>query len=251
MQPIRLVIRKLGYDIVRYKISTHFPPDFDRRHIEVIEKVKPYTMTSNERLYTLIESVRYILRNNIKGAFVECGVYKGGSMMAVALTLLREGVKDRELYLFDTFEGMPKPGEKDIDFKGTSAIHKFSQRRLSDVSSTWANASLGAVKKAMNRTGYPTEKVSFVKGLVEDTVPKNAPQSIALLRLDTDWYRSTMHEMTHLYPRLSSKGILIIDDYGHFKGAREALDEYFLKKKRSPLLHRIDYTGRLIIKEGD
>jgi len=94
------------------------------------------------------------------------------------------------------------------------------------------------------------EKIHFVKGLVENTIPEKAPETIALLRLDTDWYQSTIHELTHLYPRLSPKGILIVDDYGHFKGARKAVDEYFHQTKMLPFLHRIDYTGRLIIKDG-
>jgi O-methyltransferase len=169
-------------------------------------------------------------------------------MMAIALTLIEEGVKDRDLYLFDTFEGMPAPGEKDIDLWGEPALEKFSKMKISDVSSTWVNASLENVKQAMALTGYPMERIHFIKGLVEVTIPGKAPESIALLRLDTDWYQSTIHELTNLYPRLSQKGILIVDDYGHFKGAREAVDAYFHKNKMSPLLHRIDYTGRLIIK---
>ena len=247
------VIRKLGYDVVRYTMNRQYgcPPDFEKRHIEIIERVKPYTITSNERLHALIESIRFILLNGIKGDFVECGVYKGGSMMAVALTLLAESANDRELYLFDTFEGMPKPGEKDIDLRGNPAIKKFSQTRLSDMSSTWLNASLEDVKEVMTLSKYPMERIHFVKGLVEDTIHKNAPKSIALLRLDTDWYQSTKHELIHLYPRVSPKGIIIVDDYGHFKGQREAVDEFFLENNMSPFLHRIDYTGRLIVKEGN
>ncbi|OEU50543.1 MAG: macrocin O-methyltransferase [Desulfuromonadales bacterium C00003096] len=247
-QAIRSVIRKFGYDVVRYKMNGQdIPTDFERRHIEIIEKVSPYTITSHERIHALIESTRFILQNDIKGDFVECGVYKGGSTMAIALTLLAEGEKDRELYLFDTFEGMPAPGEKDIDLWGKPAFEVFSQKKLSDVSSTWANASLESVKEAMTLTGFPMEKIHFVKGLVEDTIPKNAPESIALLRLDTDWYQSTKHELTHLYPLVSPNGIIIVDDYGHYKGAREAVDSYFLENKIALFLHRIDYTGRLIV----
>jgi hypothetical protein len=246
---IRPIIRKFGWDVVKYR--KFWPSDFEKRHLEIIDKVRPYTITSNDRLYALIESVRYILLNDIKGAMLECGVFMGGSMMTIALTLMTEGVTDRELYLFDTFEGMPAPGEKDIDHKGIPAFEEFSQKKISDVSSTWVNASLESVKQAMLLTGYPSEKIHFIKGLVEETIPEKAPETIALLRLDTDWYQSTIHELTHLYPRLSPKGILIVDDYGHFKGAREAVDEYFHKNKMVPFLHRIDYTGRLIIKMDD
>lgn len=249
---IRSVVRNLGYDFVRYDKNRQysFPADFERRHIEIIERVSPYTITSYERIYTLIESVRYVLQNDIKGALLECGVYKGGSMMAIALTLIAESVTDKDLYLFDTFEGMPAPTERDIDLCGKPASEDFSKRKISNVSSTWVNASLENVKQAMALTGYPMERIHFVKGLVENTIPEKAPETIALLRLDTDWYQSTMHELIHLYPRLSPKGIVIVDDYGHFKGARGAVDEYFHKNKMVPFLHRIDYTGRLIIKEG-
>ncbi|PZO38295.1 MAG: macrocin O-methyltransferase [Pseudanabaena frigida] len=243
---IKSVARTLGYDFVRYN---KFPLDFESRHIEIIDRVSPYTLTSLERIYSLIESVRYVLQNNIKGDFVECGVYKGGSMMAIALALIAEDVRDRELYLFDTFEGMPAPDERDIDLLGKSAMEEFSKRKISDVSSTWVNASVEEVKQAMALTGYPMERIHFVKGLVENTIPEQAPESIAVMRLDTDWYKSTIHELEYLYPRLSPKGILIVDDYGHFKGAREATDEYFYKNKMMPFLHRIDYTGRLIVNE--
>jgi O-methyltransferase len=242
---IKSVIRKFGYDVVPYCL----PADFETRHREIIAKVSPYTVTSHERVHALVESVRYILQNDVKGDFVECGVYKGGSMMAVALTLMAQGVNDRELYLFDTFEGMPAPEDRDIDVHGKPALEVFSKKKISDVSSTWVNAALEDVKQAMASTGYPMQRMHFVKGLVENTIPAQAPESIALLRLDTDWYRSTIHELTHLYPRLSPKGVIIVDDYGHFKGAREAVDEFFRKRKLTPFLHRVDYAGRLIIKE--
>lgn len=238
-------VRKFGYDFVRYG---DYPFDFEDLHIHIMNKVRPYTLTSPQRVYSLIESVRYILKNNINGVFLECGVYKGGSMMTVALTLISQGVTDRELYLYDTFEGMPKPDERDVDVWGKSAMKEFSKRKTSDTSSTWTNASLQDVKESMASTGYPMDKVFFVKGLVEDTLPGNAPESIALLRLDTDWYKSTLHELEHLYPRLSPRGVMILDDYGHFKGAKQAVDEYFYKNSMTPLLHRIDYTGRLVVK---
>jgi len=244
---IRSVFRKFGYDFVR-RLPSGFPVDFKRRHIEIIKRVSRYTITSHLKIHALIESVRYILQNDIKGDFLECGVYKGGSMMTIALTLMAEGVTDRELYLFDTFEGMPAPDERDIDIWDEPALKEFSKCKISNVSSTWMNASLEDVKEAMSLTGYPMEKIHFVKGLVENTLPYNAPEAIALLRLDTDWYQSTIHELIHLYPRVSPKGIVIVDDYGHYKGARSAVDEYFYHNKIVPFLHRIDYSGRLIIK---
>ena len=111
------------------------------------------------------------------------------------------------------------------------------------------NASLEEVQKNMSLTKYPTEKIHFVKGKVEDTIPDKAPEKIAILRLDTDWYESTKHELEYLFPRLIEGGILIIDDYGHFEGSRIAVDEYLEKNNIHDFLHRIDYTGRLLVKK--
>ncbi len=224
------------------------PPDFEPLHTEVFNAVHNYTMTSPERVQALIESVRYVVRNDVDGVFMECGVYLGGSMMAVALTLLSMGITDRELCLFDTFAGMPKPDSIDVNFQGRPAIDTFMKTKIDDASSHWANASVESVKETMAMTGYPANRIHFVKGLVEETIPENAPEKIALLRLDTDWYRSTRHEMEHLYPRVSPKGIVIIDDYGELMGAKKAVDEFLAKNDIRSFLHRIDFAARLIVK---
>ena len=231
------------------QVSAQLPPDFEYLQTAIWQKVHPFTMTGPIRIYSLIESVRHIIRNDIPGDFLECGVFKGGSMMAVALTLLSMGVKDRKLWLFDTYAGMPKPEDIDVNFRGKPAIEKFSKHRIDDESSTWVNVPLEDVQEAMNSTRYPEENINYVKGMVEATIPGQAPESLALLRLDTDWYRSTKHEMDHLYPRVASKGIVIIDDYAYFKGSKKAVDEYLEENKISPMLHRIDYAARLIVKD--
>jgi hypothetical protein len=100
----------------------------------------------------------------------------------------------------------------------------------------------------MAMTNYPQDKLNYVVGKVEDTIPETLPRKIALLRLDTDWYESTLHELNHLYPLLTEGGVLIIDDYGHWQGAKKAVDEYIEKNKLKILLNRIDYTGRIAIK---
>jgi O-methyltransferase len=87
--------------------------------------------------------------------------------------------------------------------------------------------------------------------MVEDTLPDQAPERIALLRLDTDWYASTKHELEQLYPRLAEGGVLIVDDYGHYEGARRAVDEYFRAAGEPVLLNRIDFSGRLVIKQPE
>jgi hypothetical protein len=169
-------------------------------------------------------------------------------MMAVALTLLGLGCSDRHLYLYDTFEGMTKPTSEDISYKGEKAIKKFEQTRISDTSSTWNKASIDEARKNLSRTGYEMSRIHFVKGPVEETIPEKAPTQIALLHLDTDWYTSTKHELTYLYPRLSFGGVIIIDDYGHWKGARKAMNEFIAENNIGLLLNRIDYTVRIGVK---
>ena len=217
-----------------------FPPDFEAGDIEIIRAIEPYTMTGTERIHALINAVRHVVRNHIPGDFVECGVWKGGSVMAMALTLLQLGQRDRSLYLFDTFAGMTPPSDRDVDYQGQQAFTIFDAVRC--------EASQAEVENALFSTGYDRDKIYFVNGPVEDTIPAHAPELIALLRLDTDWYESTQHELLHLFPRLARGGVIIIDDYGHWRGARQAVDEYMAENQIPLLLHRIDYTGRIAVK---
>lgn len=222
-------------------------PDLDATTRQLIRSVRPYTMTSDERLNAIVEAVRYVERRRLPGDVVECGVWRGGSTMAMALELLRLGSTARTLYLFDTFEGMPAPDdESDIDATGALA----SALLAADPDGSGkvvARASIAEVTTNLVGTGYPTERTVYVKGLVEDTIPARAPEQIAILRLDTDWYASTAHELKHLVPRVVPGGVLVIDDYGHWQGARKAVDEYLDGPGRHLLLNRIDYTGRIAV----
>lgn len=240
------LVRSAGYDLVPYDLTTW--PDFASHHISIIKAVKNHTDTSPERIFSLIEAVHYITRRNIPGSIVECGVWRGGSMMAVALALEKLNVRDRDLHLFDTFEGMTKPQDIDVDLRGNSAMGFFVETQIGSDSSDFCRATLPDVKAAMGSTGYDKARVHFHEGRVEVTIPSAAPDTIALLRLDTDWYESTRHELEHLYPRLSPGGILIIDDYGHWRGSRKATDDYIEKYAPSLFLSRIDYTGRIAVK---
>lgn len=225
-----------------------FPRDFEPADIETWHAVSPYTMTSPERVFALRSAVHYVVQNGIPGDIVECGVWKGGSMMAVARTLRELGDSSRMLYLFDTFEGMPPPTAADVDHAGEEARTRL--RRSGKDDNVWAIAPLEQVKRAVLSVGYDPAKIRFVQGRVEDSIPGEAPPTISLLRLDTDWYESTRHELIHLFPRLSRGGVLIIDDYGHWQGARRATDEYLAQNRIKLLLNRIDYTGRIGVKLG-
>jgi hypothetical protein len=237
-------LSRLGYRIQAAQYPGDYPPDFDEDEIADIKAVRSYTMTSDERVVSLTRAVKYIVDNQIPGDIVECGVWRGGSMMAVARSLLRNGDSSRNLYLFDTYEGMSEPTKDDVAFDGSSAQELVMSAEKHD----HIIVSVGDVQRAVWSTGYPREKMHFVKGKVEDTVPGEAPASIALLRLDTDWYESTKHELEHLFPRLARGGVLIIDDYGHWEGARKATDQYIKEKNLTILLQRIDMTARISVK---
>lgn len=229
------------------------PPDFSIEERETWHAVRPYTMTSPERVISLVRAVQYLERYHIRGAFVECGVWRGGSMMVAARTLLRNGSADRDLFLFDTFSGMPAPAETDVDLYGRagSAVLEEARRLEPEEQAehhTLAQCPLEVVRANLLSTGYPDNKLHFVEGRVEDTIPERAPEQIALLRLDTDWYESTRHELTHLFPRLSRHGILVVDDYGYWRGARRAVDEYFERTGEIVFLNRVDFTGRIAVR---
>ncbi|HLN22563.1 MAG TPA: TylF/MycF/NovP-related O-methyltransferase [Patescibacteria group bacterium] len=195
------------------------------------------SLLSIERFYNLFNCVNYIEDAGIEGAIVECGVYKGGSVAFEASLLKSRGTTDRPFYLFDTFDGFPDDIE-DVSFNG--------EKLTRDV---WVTENFRQItERNLTRSGYPMNNFNLVPGFVEDTLPAQAPEKIALLHLDTDYYRSTLHELNHLYPRLVSGGVLVIDDYGHFDGARQAVDEYIAENKLSLLLNRVDYSGRVAIK---
>lgn len=237
------IARRFGYELRPYQL---FPPDVTPAEAEIYRQCDGFTMTSIERLVTLTRSVEYLVRNSIAGAFVECGVWRGGSMMAVALTLRRLGATDRQLYLYDTFTGMAAPSGHDRRYDGRPAAELLAG--ASNEAWIRACADLADVKANLASTGYPMDQIRFIQGKVEDTIPAQIPTKICLLRLDTDWYESTRHELVHLYPRLARHGVLIIDDYGHWRGAREATDEFFRDMEPAPFLNRVDYTARLVVK---
>ena len=225
-----------------------FPTDVGKEFPEIWNLVRHRTMTGREKGFYLHQAVRYITAHQIPGAIVECGVWRGGSMLNVAHTLGRLGVTDRELFLFDTFSGMSEPTERDVHLGRRAAAATILERQSRD-SRTWAMASLDDVRDGFTSVDYPPERIHFVQGKVEDTIPEGAPEEIAILRLDTDWYESTKHELTHLYRRLAPGGVLIIDDYGTWKGSKDATDE-FLAETGEPLLFVRTGRGRAAVKPG-
>lgn len=248
---IRKAINVFGYDLIRHQPSSTsgYPADITTSEIEILKRVAPYTMTSIERQVALIQAVRYIVRNGVPGCIVECGVWRGGSAMAAALALMQEGDASRNLYLFDTYEGMTAPQDIDRNAEGNLASASLAQDRRKD-GPFWCVADIDDVRENLGSIGYPLECIKLVKGPVEVTIPANSPpEQIALLRLDTDWYESTKHELVHLFPLVSAGGIVIIDDYGYWQGSRAAVDEFLANSPKKYFLHRIDFTGRMLVKQ--
>jgi O-methyltransferase len=223
------------------------PADYDDGAKEIIAAVQPYTMTGHHKLFALIEAVRYVNRHQIPGDVVECGVWRGGSMQAVARTLIEAGDTTRDLHLFDTYEGMPPPSDRDRRGYDARTAEELLAEESPEDSKVWAVATLDDVQQGFAQVPYPPERVHFVQGKVEDTIPGHAPEQISILRLDTDWYESTRHELDHLYPRLSRGGVLLLDDYGYWEGARAAVDEFLAQTGERLLLTRMA-SGRLAVK---
>ena len=249
--PMRALGTRWGWAGSRAAETSELRPTEDDEDNETVRFVSPYTMTSPERIRALCAAVRYIEQNGIEGAVVECGVWRGGSMMAVARTLSNLGTANRDLYLFDTFEGMTEPGPHDIALSGETAKSLLEENARTEENQMWCYAPMERVEEALALTMYPKRLVHLIAGRVEETLQTAAPERIALLRLDTDWYESTRHELETLFPRLCRGGVLIIDDYGHWQGARRAVDEYVQTHQQKLLLHRIDYTGRMGVKVFD
>lgn len=244
----RFIEERTGWRVVRSLAPPGALPEATERDTQTIRRVRAYTMTSIERQWALINAVRYAVRARVAGDVVECGVWRGGAAMAAALTLLGEGVGARRLWLYDTFTGMTEPGPADRrSSDGATAADEWRRHRRDDGENDWCRASLEDVRRNMESTGYPVERIRYVKGPIESTLrdPGNLPERIAVLRLDTDWYESTRIELEQLYPRLAPGGVLIIDDYGHWQGARKAVDEFFATCGEAILLNRIDDTGRI------
>jgi hypothetical protein len=224
----------------------------DEAHIRAaLKRVRANSMSSFERMATLWQQVIYLDKYKIPGALVECGVWKGGSagMMALAHLHATNGKPTRALHLFDSFEGLPEPGNLD----GNKARAYSSQRMGGKLEAI--GKCVGPIedvrKLVLEDIGYPKELVHFHQGWFQDTITASLgePREIALLRLDGDWYESTVVCLKHLYPRVVKKGVVVMDDYGHWEGCKRATDEYLAGLAEPVYLHHIDYTGRYWIRD--
>ncbi len=224
--------------------------DIDPLEWAIITEVSGQVCQSPEAIAQLSRAVKYLAENDISGDFVECGVFKGASIICMIRTLQHYiGAKPRDIWLYDTFEGMPKPEaiDKFHSCEEGEDLARWERERVGN-GSTWVRGPLELVHANLKRTGYPEDRLKYIKGMVESTIPTYMPWDIALLRLDTDFYSSTKHELENLYPRVVSGGVVIIDDYGAFRGAQQATDEYIRDSGLKVLLSRIDEHVRMFVK---
>ncbi len=254
--PLKRLAFRFGYDLTFRKLpqwdkrrrERAIPRDMEPAFVALCERAQAYTLTSVECLYALYQAVRYVHEHRVPGDFVECGVWRGGSAMMMALALDAAGDRSRKIYLYDTFKGMVRP--EAVDRRSRDGAEQLSRWEAFDRGdhNEWAYAPVEEVRRNMASTGYPEDRIVLVEGDVTETLPRIAPARIALLRLDTDWYRSTYHELVHLHPLLVRNGVLIVDDYGAYDGAREATDRYFAEIGSPVFLGRIDTAARIAIK---
>jgi hypothetical protein len=251
----KVALHRIGLDVRRAGETPYGQPpvEFSARDREIADHVvrQRLTMVSWERLFATINACKHAVAAEIDGDFVECGVWRGGNALAAKLTFESLG-SDKQVWLFDTFAGMSEPTEVDrAAATGEAAQGSFEARQKGD-HNEWCYASLDDVRRNFEVAGADLGGVRFIKGDVVETLrcEANLPGAISVLRLDTDWYESTLAELTTLYPRLSVGGSLLIDDFGYWEGARKAVEDYFggLPRNARPLLHYTDYTGRMGVK---
>lgn len=235
---IRAALSPFGLELTRADLGRF--PEASAKDCELVATYGQYSMTTPLRQWTLLKAIQYVDRLNIPGDIVECGVWRGGNMM------LAKAASSRRVWLYDTFAGMTEPTEHDVRPNGKSAI-PIQKSYQKDTHNEWAYASLGEVKENFRRHDLLDKSVIFRKGMVEDTLKsERSPDNISILRLDTDWYESTLIELAMLYPKLSRGGVLIIDDYGTWLGAKKAVDEYF--GDRAPYMFPVDRGCRMAVK---
>lgn len=229
----------------------YWPLEFDSQDKENYNRVLKFTGTGLARAQSLMAATKYIVKNQIPGDFIECGIAAGGSSMLMALTLLRLDAEHRNIYMYDLFGEFPPFNDYDFEISSGKSVSEYKDRLdkgESDVVKNWSFTSLEEVQKNMRSTHYPSEHLHYCKGDVSKTLMNSPHQEVALLRLDTDFYESTKFELETLYPKIVTGGIVIIDDYGHWNGSKRAVDEYFSELKIQPFMNIIDYSARLIVK---
>ena len=198
------------------------------RQWQLFRRVAPYTLVSREKLAALCRMIATLEREGVPGAIVECGVFKGGA----AAVMARETGR-RDVYLFDSFEGLPAPGPEDGDI----ARRQFEPG--------WCASTESDVAQAFAAAGAPTAGLHLVKGWFADTFPRTDVPAIALLHVDADWYDSVRLCLETWFDRIVPGGFLVLDDYARWEGCTRATDE-FLRSRGLPPLERTGSAGHYL-----
>lgn len=238
-------LRFLNFEIRKINNNKKKIIEVNPQEKNLIKNCLKYSMTNFERMWSLIQSFHHVRQETLAGDFVECGVWKGGNIILLK-KLLKKFNLQKKIYCFDTFEGMVTPSSHDFNYNNKSAQTMYDDHIKKKIG--FAMCSLNEVKKNIIKN-TTVDNIVFIKGKVENTLKnkKNLPKKISILRLDTDFYESTKVELEILFPRLVKGGVLIIDDYGFWKGAKKAVDDYFGDYRQ--FLHYVDHSCRLLIKK--
>jgi hypothetical protein len=240
-----MAIKILNFEIRKINEKKNSIIEVSQSEKILIKKCLNYSMTNFERMWALVQSFHHVKQESLIGDFVECGVWKGGNIILLKRLIKKHNLK-KKIYGFDTFEGMTEPSFYDVNYNNKTAWRMFDEHKKRKIG--FAMCSIEDVKKNI-KLNTEFNNILLIKGKVEDTLKnkKNLPKKISILRLDTDFYESTKIELEILFPRLVKGGILIIDDYGFWKGAKKAVDEYFCDYRQ--FFHYIDHSCRLLIKK--
>lgn len=195
----------------------------------LIEQLQPYTLNDPMRLSLLYGLAREICESKLAGDIVECGVCKGGSAALMATAIAH--CPNHRIWLYDTFEGMPPPGPKD------APLAKTETGRLA--------VGTEPLLTLFHKIRFPQDRMVLRKGLFRDTFREPLPSRIALLHIDADWHDSVLSALQTFYPAVVDGGWIVLDDFGHWEGARRAFYDFCRTQSVEPLLERVGYTQAL------
>lgn len=254
---VRKAIERRGYVLTPASVRPSgltSEPAIEADYFDLIHSLKidgEVLDANQETVYTLYCATRYVATNEIEGDLIECGVGSGPKIALMCATLIKEGVEDRDIYLYDTFEGLTEPSEKDFKLYGTVDTPAAVRRKWDHGRETgehWGHTPLERVRENVFQTGYPEARLHFIQGDVRSTIPNDYHRKIAILRLDTNFYDSSLHELQYLFELVAPGGTIILDDYGSWTGQKSATDEFFRARDEVPLLIRTSSQERIIVK---
>lgn len=202
----------------------------------VVRQVRENTMVVPSSLAALYRLVREIDRRGIEGDLVECGTWNGGSGAVIAHAARLNGGKARHLWLFDSFRGLPPTTEED---------GRIAQAHVGTLV-----ADPGRVREVLGRVGTPDQQVHIVPGWFRETLPSASIERIALIHIDADWYDSVKLCLEHFYDRISPNGVVVLNDYGAWQGAKRAVDEFIVQHQLKVRLKWVDPGTRYFVKPG-